>query len=114
MDFSHVSFVGCPTAACRYLTVKSMLGSLYTLWTYLSVLVWLKICLMRSWLYLVVCTLYTLLLLATFNGWSRMSVSILRLLGISTCGTRQSPVLGHCHPLSTDSSVTMICVVCAL
>ena len=36
MAFSHVSFVGCPDAVCRYLTVCSMLGSSCTLWTYLS------------------------------------------------------------------------------
>ena len=65
-----------------------------------------------SWFYLVVCTLYILLLLATFNGWSRMGVSVLRLLGFLTSGTRQSPVLWHRHPLSTNSSVTMILVVC--
>ena len=68
---------------------------------------------MMSWLYLVVCTSYTSLLLTTFNGWSRMSVSVLRLLGFLTSGTSQSPVLGHRHPLSTNSSVTMIFVVCA-
>ena len=67
---------------------------------------------MMLWLYLVVCTLYTLLLLATFDGWSRMSVSVLRLLGFLTSGTRQSPVLRHHHPLRTDSSVTMILVFC--
>ena len=69
---------------------------------------------MRSQLYLVVCTLYTSLLLATFNGWLRMSVSVLRLIGFLTSGARQSPVLGHRHPLSTNSSVTMILVVSAL
>ena len=44
---------------------------------------------MRSWLYLVVCTSYVLLLLANFNGWSRMSVSVLRLVGFLTSGTHQ-------------------------
>ena len=60
------------------------------------------------------CTLYTLLLLPAFNGWSRMSVSLLRLLGFLTIGTGQSTVLGHRHSLSTASSVTMVLVVCVL
>ena len=67
---------------------------------------------MKSWLYVVVCTVYTSLVLATFSGWSRMSVSVLRLIGFSTSGTHQSPMLGHHYPLSTDSSDTMILVVC--
>ena len=41
MAFSHVSFVGCTDAACRYLAVFSMLGSSYTLWTYSSLFVYL-------------------------------------------------------------------------
>ena len=65
-------------------------------------------------LVLVVCTLYTLLRFPSFSGWSRMRVSVLKLLGLFTNGKRHSFVTGHLHPLRIDSSDTMIFVIVVL
>ena len=103
MAFSHVSSVGCPAAACRYCTVCSMLGSLYTLWMYSSLLVHSSSFVMISPLRLVVCTLYMMIKFLSLAGWSRRGLSVFELLGLSTSGTNHSFVNGNLRPFSTAS-----------
>ncbi len=109
--YYQVSSGGCPAAGCRYRTVRSMLGSLYTLWMYPSLLVWLNKAQMCFRLCLVVCMVYS-----QFDSGARLGDPIGGCQCWGSLGSLQVVttiilLLGIANPLTLPPSNTMIYVV---